>query len=38
MDEEMMQSNLLELEEFDEEKMKAESADLLELFHKHRTL
>ena len=31
MDEEMMQSNLLELEEFDEEKMKAESADLLEL-------
>ena len=31
MDEEMMQSNLLELQEFDEEKMKAESADLLEL-------
>jgi len=31
MDEEVMQSNLLELEEFDEEKMKAESADLLEL-------
>ena len=31
MDEEMLQSNLLELEEFDEEKMKAESADLLEL-------
>ena len=31
MDEELMQSNLLELEEFDEEKMKAESADLLEL-------
>ncbi len=31
MDEEMVQSNLLELEEFDEEKMKAESADLLEL-------
>lgn len=28
---EMVQSNLLELEEFDEEKMKAESADLLEL-------
>ena len=31
MSEEVMQSNLLELEEFDEEKMKAESADLLEL-------
>jgi len=31
MSEEMMQSNLLELQEFDEEKMKAESADLLEL-------
>ncbi len=31
MEEEMMQGNLLELEEFDEEKMKAESADLLEL-------
>jgi len=31
MDEEVMQSNLLELQEFDEEKMKAESADLLEL-------
>ena len=31
MDEEMMQSNLLELQEFDEEKMKEESADLLEL-------
>ncbi len=31
MEEEMMRSNLLELEEFDEEKMKAESADLLEL-------
>ena len=31
MGEEFMQSNLLELEEFDEEKMKAESADLLEL-------
>lgn len=28
---EEVQSNLLELEEFDEEKMKAESADLLEL-------
>ena len=28
---EMVQSNLLELEEFDEEKMKEESADLLEL-------
>ena len=31
MSEEMVQSNLLELQEFDEEKMKAESADLLEL-------
>ena len=31
MSEEVMQSNLLELQEFDEEKMKAESADLLEL-------
>ena len=31
MSEEIMQSNLLELQEFDEEKMKAESADLLEL-------
>lgn len=31
MSEEIIQSNLLELEEFDEEKMKAESADLLEL-------